>query len=187
MLSAATMPLKNGAAVIGAICLLVAGCGNDNSADNAPIAPVYSVEGNALVLEGGTYEGEDGTVSLLTSTSGDLNGDAVIDEAAILVLNSHGSGVFYYLNVLLNDGRGTPELAGEAFLGDRIKFDFVDIYGAGSVSLLSGVPIHPDDYGQLVVAYHTYGRDQVFSENPEIYLTRHWKIQDGELVNLEDY
>ena len=101
--------------------------------------------------------------------------------------NSRGSGVFYYLNVLLNDGSGTRELAGEAFLGDRIKIDFIDIYGPGSVSQLTGLPIHPDDYGQLVIAYYTHGRDQAFAENPEVYLTRHWKIQDGKLFNVEDY
>jgi len=182
-----TKPLGICTAAIGAICLLAAGCGNDHSADKAPMAPVYSVEGNALVLEGGTYEGEDGTVSLLTSSSGDLNGDSIDDEAAVLVHNSRGSGVFYYLNVLLNDGSGTRKLAGEAFLGDRIKFDFIDIYGPGSVSQLTDVPIHPNDYGQVIVAYYTYGPDQAFSENPELYLTRHWKIQDGKLVNVDDY
>jgi len=180
-------PLGICAAAIGAICLLVAGCGNDNSADKAQMAPVYSVEGNALALEGGTYEGEDGTVSLLTSASGDLNGDAADDQAAILVLDSRGSGVLYYLNVLLNDGNGGLELAGEAFLGDRIKFDFVEIHGPGSVSRLTGVAIHPDDYGQIVVAYHVHDREQAYAEKPKFFITRHWKIQDGELVNVEDY
>ena len=40
------------------------------------------------------------------------------DQAAILVLNSRGSGVFCYLNALLIDGKGGLELVGEAFLGD---------------------------------------------------------------------
>lgn len=187
MLAAATKPLGICAAAIGAICLLVAGCGNDNSADKAPMAPLYSVDGNALVLEGGTYEGEDGTISLLISTSGHLNGDADIDEAAILVLNSRGSGVFYYLNVLLNNGNGGLELAGEAFIGDRIKFDFMDIYGPGSVSRLTGVAIHPDDHGQLVVGYYVHGPEQAYAESPGIYITRHWKIDDRMLVSVEDY
>jgi hypothetical protein len=122
-----------------------------------------------LVLEDGTYEGEDGAVSLLISTSGDLNGDAAIDVAAILVLNSRGSGVFYYLNVLL------------------IKFDFMDIYGAGSVSRLTGVSIHPDDHGQLVVGYYVHGPEQAYTGSPAIYVTRHWKIDDRKLVSVEDY
>ena len=180
-------PRGIGTAAVGAACLLVAGCGSDQSVDKAPMTPVFSVEGNALVLEDGTYEGEDGAVSLLISTSGDLNGDAAIDVAAILVLNSRGSGVFYYLNVLLNDGNGSLGLVGEAFLGDRIKFDFMDIYGAGSVSRLTGVSIHPDDHGQLVVGYYVHGPEQAYTGSPAIYVTRHWKIDDRKLVSVEDY
>ena len=183
----ATSAVWIGAAAVGAACLLVAGCGSDRSGDAASMTPVYSIEGNTLELEGGALEGEDGTVSLLTSTSGDLDGDAAGDQAAILVHNSRGSGVFYYLNVLLNDGKGGLRLAGEAFLGDRIKFDFMEIYGAGSVSRGTDVPIHPDDHGQLVVGYYVHDSDQSFAENPTIYLTRHWKIGDGKLVSVEDY
>lgn len=173
--------------IIGAACLLIAGCGSDQSGDTAPMTPVYSVEGSALALEGGVLEGEDGTVSLLTSMSGDLDGDAAGDQAAILVHNSRGSGVFYYLNVLLNDGKGRLGLAGEAFLGDRIKFDFVDIYGAGSVSRLTGIPIHPDDHGQLVVGYYIHGPEQAYAESPGIYVTRHWRVEDEKLVSVENY
>jgi hypothetical protein len=173
--------------IIGAACMLVAGCGSDQSGDTAPMKLFYSVEGNALALEGGVREGEDGTVSLLTSTSGDLDGDAASDQAAILVHNSRGSGVFYYLNVLLNDGKGGLGLAGEAFLGDRIKFDFMDIYGAGSVSRLTGVPIHPDDHGQLVVGYYIHGPEQAYAESPGIYITRHWRVEGEKLVSVEDY
>jgi len=176
-----------GAVVVGAACLLVVGCSSDRSDDTASTTPVYSIEGNAIELEDGILEGEDGAASLLTSTSGDLDGDASGDQAAILVHNSRGSGVFYYLNVLLNDGNGALRLAGEAFLGDRIKLDFMEIYGAGSVSPLTGVPIHPDDHGQLVVAYYIHGRDQAYAENPGVYVTRHWKIDDGKLVLVEDY
>ena len=188
MTSASATSAKGiGAAAVGAACLLAAGCGSDRSGDTASMTPVYSVEGNALELEGGVLEGEDGTVSLLTSTSGDLDGDASGDQAAILVHNSHGSGVFYYLNVLRNHGNGALRLVGEELLGDRIKLDYMEIYGAGSVSPLTGVPIHPDDHGQLVVAYYIHGREQAYAENPGIYVTRHWKIDDGKLVSVEDY
>jgi hypothetical protein len=104
-----------------------------------------------------------------------------------LVLDSRGSGVFYYLNVLLNDGNGTLGQAREEFIGDRIKFDFMDIYGAESVSRLTGVPIHPDDHGQLVVGYYIHGPEQAYAETPGIYITRHWKIEGGRLVMVEDY
>jgi hypothetical protein len=174
-------------AVFGAACLLMAGCSSDRSDEAVSMTPVYSIEGNAIELEHGILKGEDGTVSLLTSTSGDLDGDASVDKAAILVHNSRGSGVFYYLNVLLNDGNGALRLAGEAFLGDRIKLDFMEIYGAGSVSPLTGAPIPPDEHGQIVVAYYIHGRDQAYAENPGVYVTRHWKIEDGKLVLVEGY
>jgi len=110
---------------------------------------VYSIEGDAVEFEG--------DISLLTTTSGDL------------------------------DGNGALGLAGEAFLGDRIKFDFIEIYGAGSVSRGTDVPIHPDDHGQLVVGYYIHGRDQAYADSPKFYITRHWKIDDGKLVSVEDY
>ncbi len=148
-------------------------------------APVYSIEGEPVALENGFFTGDDGTISLLDSASGDLDGDARADQAAILVHSSRGTGTFYYLNVLLT---GTPAAPPRVvFLGDRIRFDFVDIYGQGSVSSLTGVPVHPDDYGKLVVGYYTHGRDQAFAEIPEIYVTRHWEVDDGQLVLVEDY
>jgi len=184
----ATIPTAwaNGFAV-GVACLTVAGCVSERSDDASSTTPVYSIEGNQVQLEGGFFESQDGTVSLLTAISGDVNGDAADDQAAILVLDSRGSGVFYYLNVLLNDGNGTLGQAREAFLGDRIKFDLMDIYGDESVSQLTGVPIHPDDYGKLVVAYHIHGDDQAYADDPELYITRHWKIESGRLVLVEDY
>ncbi len=171
----------------GAACLLVAGCGSDRAGDSSSMTLVYSINGTSVELEGGVLEREDGTVSLLTSKRGDLDGDASDDQAAILVHNSRGSGVLYYLNVLLNDGNGALRLVGEEFLGDRIKLDFMEIYRAESVSPLTGVPIHPDDYGQLVVAYYTHDRDQAYGEDPGLYVTRHWKIDDGKLLVMENY
>jgi hypothetical protein len=167
--------------------LMVSGCGIDRSDDVSAKTPIYSIGGNQVQLEDGFFEGEDGTVSLLTAISGDLNGDAVDDHAAILVLDSRGSGVFYYLNVLLNDGNGKLGKAREALLGDRIKFDFMDIYGTESVSRLTGVPIHPEDYGKLVVGYYIQGDDQAYADDPGLYITRHWKIEMDRLVLDEDY
>jgi len=71
--------------------------------------------------------------------------------------------------------------------GDRIRFDYIDIYGEGSVSRLTGVPIHRDDYGKLVVGFYAHGRDQAFAEIPEVYVTRHWKVANGQLVPVEDF
>ena len=175
------------ALAISMACLTMVGCGSDQSDDVSSTSPVYSIEGNHVQLEGGFFESEDGTVSLLTAISVDLNGDATDDQAAILVLDSRGSGVFYYLNVLLNDGNGTFGQAREGFIGDRIKFDFMDVYGTEPVSRLTGFPIHPDDHGQLVVGYYIHGPEQAYAERPGIYITRHWKIESDRLVMVEDY
>ena len=158
---------------------------SDNRLPGSEQTPVYSIEGRSVELESGLFTGDDGTISLLTSASGDLDGDAVADQAAILVHSSRGTGTFYYLNVLLTNYPGSA--ARVVFLGDRIRFDYVDIYGEGSVSRLTGVPIHPDDYGKLVVGYYTHSRNQAFAEIPEIYVTKHWTTDDGKLVLVEDY
>ena len=150
----------------------------------SPADPVYTINGGAIRID---EPGQDGTVSLLASAIGDLNDDGRDDRGVILRLNSKGSGVFYYLNVFLDEGDDGWRLVGEEFLGDRIKFDFLDIYREGSVSSLSGVPIHPDDYGQLVVAYSVRSKEQPFSEEPDLYLTRHWRVDEGKLVLMENY
>lgn len=191
----------------GVLACLLAGCGNtqlrseqkkvladlpENTDGSAPgdssvaesAASPYRIEGKR-VQPG--EPGTNGTVSLLASVSGDLNGDGHDDQAVILALNSVGSGVFYYLNVFLDDGKSEWRFVGEEFLGDRIRFDFLDIYAEGSVSSITGVPIHPDDYGKLVVAFSVRSSKQSFAEEPSLYLTKHWKVDGGRLVLIDDY
>ena len=174
------------ALAINMVCLWVAGCDVYPSDNLSSRTPVYSIEGNQVQLEGGSFDSEDGTVSLLTLITGDLDGDADGDQAAILLLDSRGSGVFYYLNVLLNDGNGTLGQVEEEFIGDRIKFDFIKIYEAESVSPLTASPILPYDQGQVVVGYYIHGPKQAYAEPPGLYITRHWKIENSKLVMVED-
>ena len=173
-----------------AIAGAVGGCA---VSENVPVVtavstePVYLIEGDAVRLDDGVYSGEDGTVSLFRSASGDLNGDMIDDLAAVLRLDSKGSGIFYYLNVFLAGRDGQLSVVGAEFLGDRIKFDFIQIYGEASISSLTGVSIHRDDYGQIAVGYSTHAAGQAFAEQPGVYLTRHWKVSEGKLVLLESY
>ena len=81
------------------------------------------------------------------------------------MLDSRGSGVFYYVNVFLDDGNGRWRFAGEEFLGDRIKYDFIAIYGEGTVSSFTGVPIHPDDFG-MHLAYRQEQKNVTGSSPP---------------------
>ena len=178
--------------IVVLLALLEVGCSGSVPGDtatepapsDAPADPDYTIDGNAVRID---EPGEDGTVSLLASAMGDLNDDGRDDSGVILRLNSKGSGVFYYLNVFLDEGDDGWRFVGEGFLGDRIKFDFLDIYREGSVSSLTGVPIHPNDHGQLVVAYSVRSKEQPFSEEPDLDLTRHWRVDEGNLVLMENY
>ena len=152
--------------------------------DSSTAGSAYRINGKRVKLGEPSV---DGTVSLLASVSGDLNGDGRDDQAVILILNSVGSGVFYHLNVFLDDGKSEMRFVGEEFLGDRIRFDFLHIYAEGAVSSITGIPRHPDDYGKLVVAFSVRSSEQSFAEEPGLYLTRHWKVEEGRLVLIEDY
>ena len=160
------------------------GSASGDSSATGSAASAYTINGKRVQLG---EPSADGKVSLLASVSGDFNEDGRDDRAVILILNSIGSGVFYHLNVFLDDGKSEWRFVGEEFLGDRIRFDFLDIYDEGSVSSITGVPIHPDDYGQLVVAFFVRSSEQSFAEEPSLYLTRHWKVEEGRLVLIEDY
>jgi hypothetical protein len=149
----------------------------------APADPVYTINGSAVRID---EPGQDGTVSLLASATGDLNDDGRDDRGVILRLDSKGSGVFYYLNVFLDEGDDGWRLVGEEFLGDRVKSDFMDIDGKGSFVPGTDVPIHPDDYGQLAVGFFIHG-NQPFAEPPDLYLTKHWRVDEGKLVLMENY
>jgi hypothetical protein len=149
-----------------------------------PDEPVYRINGSVVRIN---EPGQDGTVSLASSVMGDLNNDGLADHGAVLRLNSKGSGVFYHLNVFLKEDHDGWRFVSEEFLGDRIKLDFMDIYRQGSVSSVTGVPIHPDDHGQLVVAYSIHSREQSYSDAPRLYITKHWRVEGGKLVLIENY
>jgi hypothetical protein len=59
---------------------------------------------------------------------GDLDGDGVEDAAVILIVESGGSGTFYYLCAVLNED-GTPLNEATLYLGDRIKIKDLSIRG----------------------------------------------------------
>lgn len=59
---------------------------------------------------------------------GDLDGDGVADAAAVVHLNTGGSGTFIYL-MLLVSRRGQLVQVGREFLGDRVRVQSVGIAG----------------------------------------------------------
>jgi len=67
------------------------------------------------------------------SAMGDLNGDGAEDAAVVLVANPGGSGTFYHLAAVLNQG-GTPKHVASVLLGDRVKLESVSI-AAGEITV----------------------------------------------------
>lgn len=168
------------------ITLTFQGCresSSDSSDWTEPGETVFTIEGKTIHFEDGVFTGEDGTVSLVDSRRGDLDNDGHDDLAVVLVLDSKGSGVFYYLNVLLCTGEGGWRSAGEEFLGDRIDLEFITIYTEGSSAPNTDVPIHPDDYGLIVVGFNMHAAGQAFAGQPEFYVTREWRIVDGRILS----
>ncbi|MAZ86933.1 MAG: hypothetical protein CL693_04770 [Cellvibrionaceae bacterium] len=143
---------------------------------------IYTIEKNPMVLGVDTI---DGRAQLLLSADSDLNGDGLMDHIALLQLNSSGSGIFYYLNVFVRDQTSALTFVVEAFLGDRLHIDGLDIYGPQSVSSITGVAIPAADHGQLFIAYRQHNADQAMSEKPKLFMTKHYKLVGEELVLLE--
>lgn len=90
-------------------------------------------------LRAGRYEHQYGTGASQVNKAyfqaagfGDLNGDGIADAAAVIAVETGGSGSFYYLAAML-DQDGTPQQAGVAFLGDRIQLQSVTVEEGGVV------------------------------------------------------
>jgi len=74
---------------------------------------------------------------------GDLNGDGVEDAAVVLVSSGGGSGSFYELAAVLNQG-GAPKHVASESLGDRIKLKSLSIKaGAMAVEMVTHGPQDP--------------------------------------------
>ncbi len=74
-----------------------------------------------------------------------------------------------------------PRKIRRAFLGA------ITIYGKGSLVPHTDIPIPPVDYGNIAVAYFLHNKGQAFTEDPQLYMTRHWKVDGGKLILLEQY
>lgn len=107
----------------------------DEALANATYQSEY-VESGEVTLTDGVYHvepaaGEVGPrvhVELVEewNTYGDLNGDGVDDAAVILSSNTGGSGVFFDVAAVLNQG-GEPQHVASAFLGDRVVINSLAI------------------------------------------------------------
>lgn len=82
------------------------------------------------------------TANLLGWMPTDLNGDAEEDAVAIVVVNTGGTGSFYYLTAFVGDDE-TLTQSGEAFMGDRVDVNTLTVEGAGI--MVDMVIAGPDD------------------------------------------
>ena len=87
-----------------------------------------------------------------------------VDTAAITIEDPGGSGTFYYLHALVNS-EGELRDASVAFLGDRVQIE--------------GVSIHDQT---ITVAMLDRGPDAPFAEPPAIPVIRHFRLENGSLV-----
>jgi peptidoglycan/xylan/chitin deacetylase (PgdA/CDA1 family) len=97
---------------------------------------------------------------------GDLSGDGVSDAAVIIVNVSAGSGNFYHLVGVLNEG-GQPRPVPPSFLGDRVIVERVSVVN-GLIDLLMW----------------TYRPEEPFGSTPTLQVARSYRLgEDGvELV-----
>lgn len=86
------------------------------------------LQNGALIQKNPAGFSGDINLRLTASAAGDLNGNKEEDAAAVLVLNTGGSGSFYTLAAVLSEAGGARHAA-SASLGDRIVVKSIAISG----------------------------------------------------------
>lgn len=117
--------------------------------------------------ENGEFFDEEAMVdsTFITGTSGDLNGDGLLDGVAVLATNTGGTGFFYTVHAILADGDGGFSDVGNVFIGDRVAVTGVEV---------SGPTI---EVSRLIRA-----DDEPFVAEPTILSVVRLTLADGELV-----
>ncbi len=144
------------------------------SLPNAEYPVEFTSTGKAQ-LEGGVFE-EPVAPGSATMTrirlgeeqaAGDVNGDGAEDAAVTLAVDPGGSGTFTFLALVIND-KGTARPLAAVLLGDRITVKSLSIqYGSVVVTLLARKP------------------DEPMSSEPEVEVTRTFKLQGDRLIDAD--
>ena len=114
------------------------------------------VPAGKVTLKNGKFEQSTGAgatqkvvvVMIEPVAMGDLNGDKVSDAAVILATNTGGSGTFYDLHAVLNEG-GKPVDVSYVLLGDRVQIKSLTITGRRDRS----VHDHPWPEGSALLSH----------------------------------
>ena len=100
---------------------------------------------------------------------GDLDGQAGGDAAAITIESPGGSGAFFYLHGLVNEG-GALRDADFVILGDRIRVEGLSIHdGIITVAMLDRAPGEP------------------FAAPPSVPAIRQFRLQNGKLTEVDEF
>jgi hypothetical protein len=171
--------------ILAAPMFLLAACQATSPANKHAFAgysphPTFSVEGASVQFADDVkFERLENNqrvwYRLLESTIGDVNLDGELDQAALIEMQTAGTGVFHYLAVSLGDPCGYKPLA-SVFLGDRVEASAMVIYPQGDV-----------DQGMITVMVGLRGLGVPMAERPSVRVSRMYRAQDGKLVQLEQY
>ena len=122
----------------------LAACSRDTTDVKLTKETLYNAHYVSEVVDGGDVKLTDGEFYDLEDritiriwdpiVYGDLNADGVEDAVVVLVSQAGGSGTFYHMHAVLNDG-GKPVDYAFAFLGDRIKLETLSVDEDGAIDL----------------------------------------------------
>jgi len=140
-----------------------------------PLNFTYDIEGEKIILVDGTSTQDivPGSAEKLETTVfekpavGDLNGDGKNDSAVLLVQDSGGTGLFYYLVAVFNDA-GVIKNTNSIFIGDRIEPVSVVIKD-----------------NKIELSYVDRNAGDPMTAEPTVKITRSFEIKNRELKEVK--
>lgn len=144
----------------------------------------YINDNEKLKVVDGKLKKEYGNYSIIDYSIGDINKDGIQDLFIILMNKSQGSGSFYFTNLFIGNAIGELEFIEENFIGDRIKFNYITIYQAKQKHPITNIYVNVNDYGVFSLGYYTYAKNQPFSEEPKLFMSPEWKMNNGKVERL---
>ena len=117
--------------------------------------------------ESGRFADEEARVrsAFITGAAGDLNGDGILDGAAVLATSTGGTGTFYTVHAILGDPDGGFRDVDSVFLGDRIAVPSVELIGA-----------------TMEVSIFDRAEGEAFTVEPHVPAAVRLVLEDGALV-----
>jgi hypothetical protein len=129
------------------------------------LVPDFNIE---AVLQQGIFTSSDTRVELVEPAAfGDINGDGLEDAVVVLVVDPSGSGTFYNLVAVLNQG-GMPVQAAFSYIGDRQGIKNLEITA-----------------GEIILDFVTQGPNDPLCCASEEHL-RTYRFENGELLVIGD-